>query len=80
MNPKAAWGSVLALQHRFGIPFLMAGSVQVAARLCESILVRWWKEHTKVLEEIRISTNEAVRSAPVRTFQEVRLALMLALR
>ncbi len=57
MNPRAAWESVLALQHRFGIPFLMAGSVQVAARLCESILMRWWKEHTKVLEEIRIATH-----------------------
>jgi DNA excision repair protein ERCC-4 len=66
MNPKAAWESVLALQHRFGIPFLMAGSVQVAARLCESILMRWRKEHTKVLEEIRIATKKAIRTAPVR--------------
>jgi DNA excision repair protein ERCC-4 len=70
MDPKAAWESVLALQHRFGIPFLMAGSVQVAARLCESILMRWWKEHTKVLEEVRIATKKAVRTTPVRIFSE----------
>ena len=46
MNPRAAWEPVLALQERFGIPFFMAGGVQVAASLCESILMRWWKERT----------------------------------
>jgi DNA excision repair protein ERCC-4 len=66
MNPKAAWESVLALQERFGIPFLMAGSVRVAARLCESMLMRWWKEHMTVLEEIRIATKKAIRTSPVR--------------
>jgi DNA excision repair protein ERCC-4 len=63
MNPKAAWESVLALQTRFGIPVLMAGSVQVAARLCESILMRWWKEHTKVLVEVRHATSRFRNSA-----------------
>jgi hypothetical protein len=71
MNPKAALESVLALQERFGIPFLMAGSPQVAARLCESILMRWRKEHTKVLEEIRIATKKAVRTAPSRSSRKV---------
>jgi hypothetical protein len=69
MNPKAAWESVLALQERFGIPFLMAGSIKAAARLCESILMRWWKEHTKVLEEIRIALNRMTRDCVIATNQ-----------
>jgi len=50
MNPLAAWESIVALQSRYGIPFLMAGSVQLAAKLTESILLRWFKEHSKAVE------------------------------
>jgi len=50
MNPKSAWESVIALQQRYGIPFLFAGSVEVAARLAESILLRWFKEHHKAVQ------------------------------
>lgn len=49
MNPRAAWESVIALQQRYGIPFLMAGSQEIAARLTESILLRWWREHCNVI-------------------------------
>jgi len=49
MNPKSAWESVIALQGRFKIPFLFAGSMEIAARLCESILLRWYREHEKAL-------------------------------
>lgn len=50
MTPKAAWESVIALQSRYGIPFFMAGSVELAARLAESILLRWWREHLKAVQ------------------------------
>lgn len=50
MSPKAAWESVIALQSRYGIPFLMAGSVEIAAKLTESILFRWYKEHVRAVE------------------------------
>jgi ERCC4-type nuclease len=69
MNPKAAWESVLALQHRFDIPFLMAGNIQVAARLCESILMRWWKEHAKLLEQVRIAARRALRTGSSQAAQ-----------
>jgi len=45
------------MQQRFGIPFLFAGSTEVAAHLCESILMRWWKEHAKALDECRKATK-----------------------
>jgi DNA excision repair protein ERCC-4 len=70
MNPKSAWESIIALQQRYRIPFLFAGSTEIAARLCESILIRWWKEHVKALEEIRIATKKAVRFPPGQVFSE----------
>jgi len=52
MHPRAAWGSVIALQERFKIPFYFAGDPVVAAQLCEGILVRWWTEHLKVFHSV----------------------------
>jgi hypothetical protein len=70
MNPKSAWESIIALQQRYRIPFLFAGSTEIAARLCESILIRWWKEHVKALEEIRIAIKKAGHIPPGRGFTE----------
>jgi len=64
------WESIIALHQRYRIPFLFAGSSETAARLGESILLRWWKEHVKALEEIRIATKKAVRNTPGRIFEE----------
>jgi ERCC4-type nuclease len=50
MSPRAAWESVIAMQSRYRISFLFAGSVEIAAQLSQSILVRWYKEHTKAVE------------------------------
>ena len=63
MNPKSAWESVIALQHRYGIPFLLTGSPEASARLCESILIRWHKDHAKALDEIRKASRKFLRSA-----------------
>ncbi len=50
MHPRAAWESEIALQSRYGIPFLFAGNEEMAARLGESILLRWFKEHINAIE------------------------------
>ena len=53
MTPKSAWESIVAFQMRFGIPFLFAGSAEIGATLCESILRRCFLEHNKVVDEAR---------------------------
>ena len=52
MNPRAAWGSIIALQERYGVPFYFAGDSVIAGQLCESILVRWWTEHLRVFNAV----------------------------
>ncbi|MFZ5866224.1 MAG: ERCC4 domain-containing protein [Thermodesulfobacteriota bacterium] len=49
MTPQSAWGSVIALQQSYRIPFFFGESPKVAAKLCEGILVRWFREHQKAL-------------------------------
>jgi ERCC4-type nuclease len=56
MNPKSAWESFLAMQQRYSIPFFFAENREIAAKLCESILLRWWKEHLKVFETVMAAT------------------------
>lgn len=50
MTPQSAWGSIIALQERYRIPFYFAESAEIAARLAESILLRWFQEHQKAVE------------------------------
>ena len=57
MKPKSAFESGVALMVRFGIPLLMAGGVQTAACLCESILLRWFREHLQVFEKMQKATK-----------------------
>jgi ERCC4-type nuclease len=68
MSANAVWGSVIALQHRFRIPFLFAGTQEIAAHLAETILLRWWTDHTKCLETARKAVRkyhaEARRPSP----------------
>jgi len=52
MNSRAAWESFLALQQRYSIPFYFAENREIAAKLCESILLRWWKEHLKIYHSV----------------------------
>ncbi len=63
MHPRSAWESVIALQSRYKIPFLLAGSEEVAARLAESIVLRWFKEHVKAVEAAtkRVWAAESLR-------------------
>jgi len=63
MNPRSAWASVIAMQQRFGIPFLFAGTTRIGAQLCESILTRWYREHVKVLDEARKAGKRLRRQA-----------------
>ena len=59
MNRKAAWESVVALSLRYRIPFLFAGDQKTAARLCESILIRWFKEHKRAVEAAMRGARQA---------------------
>lgn len=59
MHPRAAWESVIALQSRYGIPFFFSGSVEIAAKLTESILLRWFKEHCRAIESASRGAQQA---------------------
>jgi len=78
MTPEAAFQSIVALMTRYRIPFLMATDVPTAARLCESLLLKWLREHVKAVEkavrETRLAerlqdsvrVREGLREAPAR--------------
>ena len=51
MTPKSAWESLMAFQERYKIPFLAGENVFVAASMAESILLRWYREHVKAIEQ-----------------------------
>lgn len=59
MNRKSAWESVVALSMRYNIPFLFAENQRLAAVLCESILLRWYREHVKAMEAIQKAARAA---------------------
>lgn len=63
MRPLSAWESVIAFQMRYRIPFLFSGSVGTAARLCESYLLRWWKEHYKAIVLCQNATTKYERNS-----------------
>jgi ERCC4-type nuclease len=58
MNPKAAFESCVALMVRYQIPVIMAGDIETAARLAESVLCRWFKEHVKVIDAVARAAAE----------------------
>jgi ERCC4-type nuclease len=58
MSPKAAFESCVAMMVRFSIPVIMAGDAETAAELCQSILVRWYREHTKVIETVERAARD----------------------
>lgn len=63
MHPRAAWASAVALMTRYRIPLLMAGDAETAAELCQAILVRWFKEHVKVIETVEQAARDLRESA-----------------
>jgi ERCC4-type nuclease len=67
MNSRAAWESFIALQARYKIPFLFAGNIETAAKLCESILIRWFREHEKALDACRRAQKVCSRSIRERS-------------
>ncbi len=58
MIPKSAWESCVALMVRYQIPVIMASDTETSARLCESVLVRWFKEHVRVVELVEKAGRE----------------------
>jgi len=53
MTPQSAFQSIVALMTRYKIPFLMAGDAATAAKLCESLLSKWLREHEKIIDQVR---------------------------
>jgi DNA excision repair protein ERCC-4 len=60
MNPKAAFESAVALMVRYNIPVLTADDAKTGALLCQSLLLRWVKEHWRSLEMARKASEAAV--------------------
>lgn len=53
LNPKAAIESISAFEIRYGIHFLFTGNQALAAQKCESLLLKFWREHhVKPLAEL----------------------------
>jgi len=50
LNPRAAVESISAFEVRYGTHFLFAGSQELAARKCELLLVKFWREQQKQLD------------------------------
>jgi ERCC4-type nuclease len=63
MSANSAWGSMIALQQRYRCPFYFLGTVQLAAEFTESFLMRWYEEHVKVIDLVRIAKKKAARAA-----------------
>jgi ERCC4-type nuclease len=63
MSPNAVRESVIAFQVRYGTPFIFTGSRSLAARLCESYLLRFLQEKKpgqltrQILHEIKSRQN-----------------------
>lgn len=57
MTPQSAFQSIVALMTRYRIPFLMAGDAATAARLCESLLTKWFREHEKIINQVQKATK-----------------------
>ena len=50
-NPKSIWESIAAFSVRYA-PFIFAGSKHTAARLCESLLLKFAREQYRTVERI----------------------------
>jgi len=59
MTPQSAFQSIVALMTRYRIPFLMVGDARTAAQLCESLLSKWFREHEKVIDQVRKAQKKA---------------------
>ncbi len=44
LNPNSAVESISAFEIRYGVPFLFCGNRTLAARKCESLLRKFWRE------------------------------------
>ncbi|MFC1833559.1 ERCC4 domain-containing protein [Thermodesulfobacteriota bacterium] len=60
MKPRAAWESCIALMVRYQIPCpMVSGSSHTGAQLCQSLLLRWFREHHKRISEVEAACREA---------------------
>ncbi|MFC1834281.1 ERCC4 domain-containing protein [Thermodesulfobacteriota bacterium] len=63
MKPKSAWESCVALMVRYAVPCLMVGaSSYTGAQLCQSLLLRWVREHHKRISQVEAACREAIKA------------------
>jgi DNA excision repair protein ERCC-4 len=63
-NPKSIWESCCCFSVRYA-PFLFASDRITAAKLCESLLMKWAREHQKIVDGIESASRgrQAERAA-----------------
>lgn len=69
-HPRSVWASVLAITHDFGVPVLLAGDRQTAARSAEWLLRRWHAKHAETAASSGLSpagrtTSPALAHPPI---------------
>lgn len=50
-NPRSIWESVCCFSVRYA-PFVFASDRITAARMCESLLMKWLREHQKIIQAV----------------------------
>lgn len=58
MIPSSAWESIAALSTRYKVPFIFAGTAEMAAKYAESLLQKRYNHHLKMVESIERSLNK----------------------
>ena len=57
VNPNAVFETLATFSIRYDLPIWFAQSREIGARLVQSLLGKWLREHTKTLSEIRKATR-----------------------
>jgi hypothetical protein len=71
INPKAVWESVCAFSVRY-CPFLFASDRITAAKMCESLLLKWLREHRKILETVEKASRQFAQPPVDQTMRETK--------
>lgn len=61
VNPKAIWETIAAFSNRYA-PFMFGGDRMTAAKLCESLLLKFAREYCRAVESMEKASNIAVKT------------------
>jgi DNA excision repair protein ERCC-4 len=59
MSSSSAWESIAALATRYKVPFIFAGNAETAARLAQSLLLKRYRHHTLIIEQVTKAAQQA---------------------